>query len=702
MGKALHWIGDEFMKLVHGLGSLWDSLMNKFAQSSIVKYLSSWFTDAFAWIGKMLGKMTPQFAIDALNQAKTEREARERKASEKSLPPPGPPPPGLPPPDTSGLGKETESPVNKLLANLREQLEESKQVLAAAGLEEQAQRKVAAANKASNEIMKLGQEIAKQTGAKTKDYAKLVDDVTQKTIRSTHAQLADNEAKTKLLDIQGSANRATDLSIAQSALMVLAIDKGADAVMRQTAATQAWNEQRAAGATAVDLVARQEKLYQEALAKEGVAMTSNAVSIRQDIAARGLAANAILGTIDAQREASLHAKLYVFDQQAITAGSAKLRQAIIDQADAENVLADRQSALMLLSPLELYQKEEDALTHAKVALANMQHGMISYGQSLQIAMREQDAFTRLIDETVKSLLFQGSAASGMKAFFLDMQKMAITSAQIIYEAMHAAFERLSDNLTELVTGGKTSFAKMFEDIGKQMVKSSIQSAMQKGLSALGKVLPASIGGPLSDALKGKPDGTRNNPLWVQMSGGEGSGVGNTGSYINELDDLIGKKNEEGGGRKNELGDLIGGLFGKKNESDDGESSGGFWSSIGKLFKGGSGGDSGGGGFWSSIFKALIPHAEGGAVSPGSAYLVGERGPEILTGASGNITSNAASRRVLGGSTGPTLYYSIDARGTDPAQTEQRTRTAILAAHNSAISNAVQVNAERLKRIPQRY
>jgi len=169
------------------------------------------------------------------------------------------------------------------------------------------------------------------------------------------------------------------------------------------------------------------------------------------------------------------------------------------------------------------------------------------------------------------------------------------------------------------------------------------------------------------------------------------------------------------------GDAITGIGPDANDSDSGDdgSGGSSASGIGKLFgflgplfakSGGSGGGGGNStastifGFLGSLFKmgsSLIPHADGGSVSPSSAYLVGERGPEILTGASGNITSNAASRRMLGNSTGNTAYYSIDARGTDPVLTEQRTRTAILAAHNSAISNAVQVNAERLKRTPQR-
>ena len=47
------------------------------------------------------------------------------------------------------------------------------------------------------------------------------------------------------------------------------------------------------------------------------------------------------------------------------------------------------------------------------------------------------------------------------------------------------------------------------------------------------------------------------------------------------------------------------------------------------------------------------------------------------------------------------YYAIDARGTDPVLTEQRTKAAILAAHNSAVGTSVQAHAEQMKRMPQR-
>jgi hypothetical protein len=100
----------------------------------------------------------------------------------------------------------------------------------------------------------------------------------------------------------------------------------------------------------------------------------------------------------------------------------------------------------------------------------------------------------------------------------------------------------------------------------------------------------------------------------------------------------------------------------------------------------------------AMVEGFQARALGGDVDASSAYLVGEQGPEILTGVSGRIATNSTSRRMLGES-GPNIYYTIDARGTDPVLTEQRTRQAILAAHNSAVLTSIQVSAERAKRVP---
>jgi hypothetical protein len=100
----------------------------------------------------------------------------------------------------------------------------------------------------------------------------------------------------------------------------------------------------------------------------------------------------------------------------------------------------------------------------------------------------------------------------------------------------------------------------------------------------------------------------------------------------------------------------------------------------------------------TMVEGFQKRALGGDVNAGAAYLVGEQGPEILTGVTGRIATHSASQRMLGAG-GPNIYYTIDARGTDPALTEQRTRQAIIAAHNSSVMTSLQASAERLRRTP---
>ena len=87
------------------------------------------------------------------------------------------------------------------------------------------------------------------------------------------------------------------------------------------------------------------------------------------------------------------------------------------------------------------------------------------------------------------------------------------------------------------------------------------------------------------------------------------------------------------------------------------------SGLFKILTGAIGG--GGGGPIASIIGGIFGgfKANGGSVSSGKAYVVGERGPEILTGASGRIIPNHA----LGGGSGGGMTVNVDARGSnDPA------------------------------------
>lgn len=100
-----------------------------------------------------------------------------------------------------------------------------------------------------------------------------------------------------------------------------------------------------------------------------------------------------------------------------------------------------------------------------------------------------------------------------------------------------------------------------------------------------------------------------------------------------------------------------------------------------------------GGFISSIFGG--GRAIGGGVDANTSYLVGERGPEILTmgSQSGRITPNSQ----IGGDS---HYYTVDARGaTDPAAVEAAVHRAISMAAPGIAAASVAAGQERNRRVP---
>jgi Lambda phage tail tape-measure protein (Tape_meas_lam_C) len=734
IGEGFSWLGKKFSGITDKIAQLWKELMAKLSQASWFRSISKGFEDALGSVTKLLGKLTPQWALDALKEAKRRREAEEAAERTKHTDDNTVHPPPPLPPDTSGQGKQPRTdPIAIALANLRERVQASRDVLAASGLEADAQRKVNAQIAAHNVLLKLGEEIAKQRNIKTNDFIKLVPQYIQDLFAAGFAESSDNEAISKRNDLLGESERETIVAVANAQAMIAAIQQGTAAVMEQTAAQQAAREQRQLALNDDEKALLQKRLLAQAIAQNTVSIAQEVQKLKEEAAQQGIISEAILGTIDAQRSAALSAKL--FDINKTLANSAtddKTRQQLIEKRDAiialtnsENRQRDIESALDLLSPSERYAREADALDHSVKALAAQQNGMLTYGQRLQIAAKAQDQFNRMIEDSVNLLLQEGTARDGVTAFFLDMQRQAVTTGRIVYEALKSAFDKLADNLTELVTGGKTSFGKMFEDLGKQMINATIKQQLQESAKALGKA--GKDGGIVGRALstltgKQKYDGSSpSTALWVQLVGPGGVTLGSllggspsaggaptTPPFLPSTSELY---NVLGLGQETIPG--FGGSTGTGTDAGKGGATGGILSSIfgGGLFKSliGMANDSnffsslfGGKLFGSgSFFGGLTARASGGSVSPDSAYLVGEKGPEILTGVSGNIYSNTESRRRLGGGGGNILYYSIDARGTDPVETEQRTRAALIATHSSSVNMSVRVSAEHMKRTPQR-
>jgi len=84
--------------------------------------------------------------------------------------------------------------------------------------------------------------------------------------------------------------------------------------------------------------------------------------------------------------------------------------------------------------------------------------------------------------------------------------------------------------------------------------------------------------------------------------------------------------------------------------------------------------------------AAAARATGGQVRGGQSYLVGERGPELLTmGGSGRISSNDQLKQAVGGGGGITIINNVDARGAD-ASVDQKIRLAMKQTSESTTRN----------------
>jgi len=373
--------------------------------------------------------------------------------------------------------------------------------------------------------------------------------------------------------------------------------------------------------------------------------------INEKIAATEKLTAAVFAGAEAQRKAALESKYAEMDRED-PSGKTSGAQRKLDEAEHQQKIAEEAG-----KTVAAYGDQLQRLNDIEAALQKQKR---DNGDNLELEISLRDIENERLRLAVQEELKLKGASAGFKAFFLEMQEDAKSAADIIYESLNSALDKVSDQFAKLFTGQKTSFGAMFKGIGDEMVKSSVKSAMQKGLGELGKVFGIK-------APAGKPDGSDPNPFYVIIKGNKGGGA--------SPDDAA-----------------LGGLGSVGGAVAQTASSAGVWGAIGgfisKLFSGGGGG----GGFASSSIQFM---AEGGDVDPGHGYIVGDGGePEFFKPrTAGTITP----MHKMGGNS---FTYHVDARGADLGASG-RVEAAIRAAHNSAVVQSVKASEERSKRSPQR-
>jgi hypothetical protein len=315
----------------------------------------------------------------------------------------------------------------------------------------------------------------------------------------------------------------------------------------------------------------------------------------------------------------------------------------------------------------------------------------------------------------------------LQDFLYDMQGTSKTAGDILYEGLHSAVDRLSDDLAKLLTndhsGKKGNWGQMFvgtlKSLGEQAASSAIHSAIQRGIAAITAPKQTAAGSPPAhqsavskaihdalDAISGKPkakapgakDGqTPESAYWVQIAGTAGP-PGGASSNAPPGSGVI----PVGGGPGYIPFNFpaitpIGGGTSQGGRGSSGGSGGGIWSSILGAILGGNGGGGGSSSSQGFMSDSSITFLAGGGDIPDSGYtVVGENGPELLPPGRGAGRTVIPSDKIGGGNTYVT--YSVDARGADLGA-DNRIRRGLEVTHKSAVATSVQANAEYSKRTP---
>jgi phage-related minor tail protein len=194
----------------------------------------------------------------------------------------------------------------------------------------------------------------------------------------------------------------------------------------------------------------------------------------------------------------------------------------------------------------------------------------------------------------------------------------------LIQTLGGAVNQLEDAFAHLAVTGKANFKQIYQGIEESLVK----TGLQKGVSTV-------LGGLRLPGGGGKPDGSSGHPLWVKMAGPPMPGLG------------VGPDAGAGGAPS-----LPPGVTGILQSVSKG---------LGSI-----------GGFLGNIFGGFL--AGGGDVTPGKAYVVGEKHPEFFVPkASGAVVPSLSAQTLR-----PLSYSATYNINTPNPDAFRRTQAQILA------------------------
>lgn len=331
---------------------------------------------------------------------------------------------------------------------------------------------------------------------------------------------------------------------------------------------------------------------------------------------------AYLQGTDAVRKATIALELQRFIQSELDKGTVVTQQ-LIEQKRKLLTDADQQAyngaLLQEAARFSLSAQYDNEI----VKLERLREVLKENGQNtLLIDAQLQDAQDKLIQQWDQAAFKVGSFGDKFKGVMGELVIQGHQAGEEISRAFLSAIDSMESNLAKLLTGQKTNFKAVFQNLAEQVTKAKIQEGVGVIASHFGIKLPG-----------GKPDGTANNPLHVILTKstltGSAAGAGGLEGAIAKHTGVLGK-----------LFGSVTGTAGPGN-APDGTQSNPFYVAFastamdaisGSSLSGGSGLGGGIGSILSAFGGGL---ADGGDMTPGRWYMTGEHGPEpILAGRSG--------------------------------------------------------------------
>jgi hypothetical protein len=315
----------------------------------------------------------------------------------------------------------------------------------------------------------------------------------------------------------------------------------------------------------------------------------------------------------------------------------------LEKARQEQGLSDaRKGAEMDL--MSVYANEVDELERIKSKYAD--NATVQLIASAQL-YDEQNKINKQWDEAALKV---GGMGDKVHAALDEVRQSGQEFGAGLVADFTKAVDEINDQLVKLTVTGKSNFKEMRQGLESSLLSTGLKKLESSGAGQIEKL----FGGKGST----KPDGSQNNPFYTLPANGILGGL--RGGAAGAIGDLPTSGFNFGG-----LKSLFGGATGAQGGAPGG-TGGGILGLLGGIFK---------------TFSGFL--ADGGSVTPGKTYVVGEKHPEFFTpGATGQVSPTV---RLGGGNV--TNVNNMHLHGVSDADSFRKNQNQIMSTFTNGIGQA---------------